>query len=43
MTLAFDRAHGNKIDNPLGSVTATKVIANDDYHGFYEADLQMAA
>ena len=34
----FDRAHGSKMDDPLGGVTATKTIANDEVY-----DLPMAA
>ena len=30
VTLAFDKAYGSRIDNSHGSVTATKVNANDD-------------
>ena len=38
VTLAFDMAYGSKIDNPLGSVTATKITANEDF-----VELPMAA
>ena len=38
VSLAFDRAYGTKIDNPHCSVTATKIIANDEVY-----DLPMAA
>ena len=34
----FDMARGSKIDSPLGSVTATKTTANEEY-----AELPMAA
>ena len=40
VTLAFDRAYGSTIDNPHGSVTATKVNANDDY---FVEELALAA
>ena len=36
--MEFDRAYGSTTDDPLGSVTATKVIANDEVY-----DLPMAA
>ena len=31
VTLAFDKAYGSKIDNSHGSVTATKITANEEF------------